>query len=436
MQQVFAITYQQKLSVDSDQSAWSETHEISVALSSRVITTGWLRRFAGGRANDLVILLALALHAKPLRGAELANLVVLGQATPADEGKLYTYISDKGLADELDMSRKTIAACTKRLREDGLIQACTVDMRDNQGRFVPTRLYLITADVSKQIHRTQSLSTSEAPNGAGLVDHRGQNLLTAEGQNGATLGVHRGQNLRTDSPTVGKFYAPPGQNLPTNINTEVEEEEAHRPFAPEQAFRAHWEAHFGRPHPGWTEKEKTAIAALNEVWERGEHTQAHYAAALAEAFRLPTGCRHITLFRTILNNQARIQPSTGQPETRTEPELIIPPHLAKSAQLLAAEGLTPAKLLCLAELAETYGVAWLEEALKEGLGVAGAMMPYAARVLARWQRDGGPAQDVPAQKTPAPAAAKPSAKRQNAPVRRGAISDRAQKLAEGELWPR
>src|SRR5512145_1465221 len=114
-QRILQFEYQQSLVQESDRPGWSEEISVSVRILSEALTSGWYRERFGSRGNDFVILLAIAMHARPLKGDDLELLVRLGMATPQDEDRLYARVSDVALADELGMSRMTIARATERL---------------------------------------------------------------------------------------------------------------------------------------------------------------------------------------------------------------------------------------------------------------------------------------------------------------------------------
>ena len=89
--QVIHFEFQQSLSWESDSPRWSESLQASVHLTDAALSSGWLRQHFSGRrggANDFLVLMAIVMHARPLRGADLDYLVGLGMATHQDEGRL------------------------------------------------------------------------------------------------------------------------------------------------------------------------------------------------------------------------------------------------------------------------------------------------------------------------------------------------------------
>ena len=154
-QRVLQFEYQQSLVQNSDRASWSENVSVSVRLLSEAITSGWYRTQFAGRGNDFVILLAIAMHARPLKGEDLKMLVNLHMASPEDEGRLYARVSDVALADELGMSRMTIARAAGRLVEDKSIVTIEIpdkliEFRDSHGRFNGKKVYLIAGDIQNR----------------------------------------------------------------------------------------------------------------------------------------------------------------------------------------------------------------------------------------------------------------------------------------------
>jgi hypothetical protein len=155
-QQVIQFEYQQSLAWDSDCPRWSEKLQASVHLTDAAFTSGWLREHFSSRrggANDFLVLIAIVMHARPLRGADLDYLVRLGMATPEDEGRLYARVTDLGLSDELGMHRTTIAASAERLKESNFIDIAEVpeevEYRDSKGRFAGSKVYLLSGQLQK-----------------------------------------------------------------------------------------------------------------------------------------------------------------------------------------------------------------------------------------------------------------------------------------------
>lgn len=156
-QQVIQFEYQQTLSLDSERARWSERLQASVRLTDAALTSGWLREHFSGRrggANDFLVLTAIVMHARPLRGDDLQYLVGLGLARAEDEGCLYARITDLGLADELGMHRTTIAASAERLQRAAFIEIAVIpegiDYRDSHGQFAGSKMYLLSGELQKR----------------------------------------------------------------------------------------------------------------------------------------------------------------------------------------------------------------------------------------------------------------------------------------------
>lgn len=154
--QVIHFEYQQSLSWDSESPHWSESLQASVHLTDAALSSGWLRQHFSGRrggANDFLVLVAIVMHARPLRGADLDYLERLGMASRQDEGRLYARVTDLGLSDELGMHRTTIAASAERLKQSGFIDIAEVpeevEYRDSKGRFAGSKVYLLSGELQK-----------------------------------------------------------------------------------------------------------------------------------------------------------------------------------------------------------------------------------------------------------------------------------------------
>lgn len=61
-----------------------------VSITSDAIASGWFREHFSGRfKSDFLVLIAIAMHARPLDGDDLELLVSLHMATPEDRFCLY-----------------------------------------------------------------------------------------------------------------------------------------------------------------------------------------------------------------------------------------------------------------------------------------------------------------------------------------------------------
>jgi hypothetical protein len=388
-QRVLQFEYQQSLVQDSECAGWSETVSVSVRLLSAAITSGWYRLRFASRGNDFVILLAIAMHARPLRGEDLQMLVNLHMATHDDEGRLYARVSDAALADELGMSRATIARAARRLLQQKSIHivdipATLIAFRDSHGRFNGNKIYLIAGDIQsrfleKNIEKVDRV-TKSSPVKAGLV--------TKQHQPDADWRING------------------------NDSEEVEEEAA----LFQQVF-----AYYARRkgvhdyHP--TIKEQVALEKLIQDGFSLEQI----IAGIEVAFIRPSHPRYFTHCAVISRDLVRFQqetrtgdarqPESPQPEalSRTSQPESTPielnePRLAHalevyrstgrviSADLLARFRLMAEKCDQAAQAAGTSGGEWLAEALTCALGVArpSSLLSYADAVLNDWLDHGHP----------------------------------------------
>jgi hypothetical protein len=149
MTQVMAIRHQQTLDL-SDTGQLREGRDVEVTLRYAALSGGWLARFSGSREgrSALPVLLALALHARPLAGEDFEKLKRLGLATDKDAGRLYCRITDVGLADELDLHRTTIPKVMDWLVAQRLVRIVSLppEFSDSRGQFNGVRAYLLVAD--------------------------------------------------------------------------------------------------------------------------------------------------------------------------------------------------------------------------------------------------------------------------------------------------
>jgi len=162
-QPAFVITYQQTIGVESNSPEWSEAKEISVKITSSALTSGWLKQFAT-HPIDLLILHTIGLHVRPLDDDDIRRLQPYGLVTLADKGRLFTYITDVGIADELGIHRTTVSDSAKRLQQAGNLiiremSAAEKKAQAAQGRFAGSRIYIlsgkcqITKDIQPKNHR-------------------------------------------------------------------------------------------------------------------------------------------------------------------------------------------------------------------------------------------------------------------------------------------
>ena len=149
MTQVLTIRHQQTLGL-RDSGHLHAGRDVEVSLRYAALTSGWLARFSGSREgrSALPVLLALALHARPLAGEDFEKLKGLGLVTEEDEGRLYCRVTDVGLADELGLHRTTIPKVMAWLVAERLLHTLPLpaEFSDSRGQFSGARAYLLVAD--------------------------------------------------------------------------------------------------------------------------------------------------------------------------------------------------------------------------------------------------------------------------------------------------
>lgn len=447
-QRVIQFEYQQSLAHESDKNGWSDDLTISVRILSEAITSSWYRDKFSSRGNDFVILIAIAMHSRPLKGEDLELFVRLGMATPADEGRLYARVSDIGLAAELGMSRDTIARATARLAEEQSISILTIpeeviSFRDSHGQFSGSKVYVLAGDLQNRfLDKTIQDSDRAANYGAAKSStvnenqaHRAAKSRTVEGKNQP----HRAANSST--------YA---ANLGTNIDDEEEEEEERtarifRYFASKKGLAGEYTP---------TQKEKAALEkllgdgfseegilkAIDAAFEESRPNYFTLCAIIARRVRAANPETRQPEPRTNPETRipaARTQPEAEQPEPRTNPEsrraktrsqpvsepLIIEPALARATEVYKSpeRDLTADTLARFRQMAArcdqkaresgSSGAEWLADALSAGLGVAqpASLLNYASRVLEDWIQNG---RNGPVEKK----SASPSKRRSDAPA--------------------
>jgi hypothetical protein len=149
---ILQIEYKQTLAINGKR--MSENVEVVCKIYYEMLSTGWLHTHLSNprsRGTDFMTLIALALHARPLRGTDLNLLVSLGAAKPEDEGRLYARVTDLGLSIEMGLRRQTVAASVARLAEYGLVDIYDLppDFRDGKGHFAGTKAYLLSGELER-----------------------------------------------------------------------------------------------------------------------------------------------------------------------------------------------------------------------------------------------------------------------------------------------
>jgi len=406
-QRVIQFEYQQYLVQDSDRPGWSEEVQVSVRLLSEALTSGWYRDLFANRGNDFVILLGIVMHARPLRGVDLALLVRLGMAQRQDEGRLYARVSDVALSYELGMNRMTIAHATERLAQQGSITILEVPddltaFRDSYGQFNGSKVYLLAGDLQNRIFEKETQPSSRAIK------------YSTVNSNGAI-------GYSTDPSHRANPYSSPAKTFSTNKDEEELEEVVNVNAAPNLArlALAYFAQSRGIAHFQPSVKEQHAALKLAQDGFSLEQIQ----AGIDLAFERTPPPRHFTHCAAVARDLARLetgqpearspvtrrlpaeagQPETGQPETRQEePEISLPAELGRAVQIFSSTGRDLSddvrlRLLLMAEScalaaqkAGSSGGAWLADALTLALGRARPenLLGYADKVLGGWVLNG------------------------------------------------
>ena len=434
-QRVLQFEYQQSLVQDSDRPGWSEDITVSVRLLSDALTSGWYRERFGGKGNDFVILIAIAMHARPLKGEDLALLVRLGMATPEDDGRLYARVTDLALADELGMSAKTIMRATERLMEEHAIKIVDIPdinvfFRDSHGRFNGSKVYLLAGDLQSRFLEKRVEQNDRWTKSPTVENHRRTKSPSVE--------LHR----ETKSPARWT-------NVPTNIVDDEDEEEGTAALV-ERVFAYFAEGKGGSDyHP--TVKEQVALKKLLA----DGFTFEQIIAGIDAAFARPSRPKHFTHCAAIARDLARLQQESRTPETRIQPEPrepealeatlkapdqqpaeppaapveVIETQLARAIEvyrsagreitgdLLARFRLMASRCDQAARAAGATGGDWLADALTSALGVArpNNLLNYADAVLSDWIANGRSEKHIkPATKPKTPRRETPAAGREPA----------------------
>jgi hypothetical protein len=387
-QRVLQFEYQQSLVQESERSGWSERFSVSVRILSEAITSGWYRQQFAHRGNDFIILLAIAMHARPLKGDDLKMLVNLHMATPEDEGRLYARVSDVALAEELGISRMTVARSAQRLaKEKSLnmveIPEMQIAYRDSHGRFNGKRVYLLAGDIQSKFLEKNVERLNHAVKRS-MVD-----------------GFH------VTKRCMG------GSKLNMNKNNEEEDEEVFVPFF-QEIF-----PYFARKkgdleyHP--TIKEQIALEKL----VRDGFCLEQIIAGIDIAFIRPSRPRYFTHCAAIARDLVRLQQEIRKPDANQvktgKPEAlgdtgqqqgaqgeVIEAELAEAIEVYRSSGreisddlMTRFRMIVkrcdqAARSANSSGGEWLAAALTLALGVARPryLLNYADAVISDWISNG------------------------------------------------
>ncbi len=399
-QRVIQFEYLQSLVQDSEQPGWSEDVSVSVRLLSEALTSGWYRVRFGNRGNDFVILLAIVMHARPLRGVNLDLLVRLRMAKRSDEGRLYARVSDMALAGELGMNRMTIARSTERLAEQGSIAILEVPedltaFRDSYGQFNGSKVYLLAGDLQNHFFEKDIQPI-----------HRAIKSSTVE--------TDRATSYSTAAPDRATLYSSPARTSRTNREDEESEEGVYdgaaidRPTLVRLALAYFAERKGVRDYQPSAKEQRAAERLAQDGFSLEQ-----IRVGIDLAFDRTPPPRHFThcaaIVRDLARSQpeprlpdARTQPEPGAAEARTETEVSLPPELARAVRIYTNAGreLSDDVLLRLILMAESCeraaraanasGADWLADALTLALGKAKPenLLGYADKVLGGWVLNG------------------------------------------------
>lgn len=378
LERVLQFEYQQCLLQDSSRPGWSEEVSVSVRLLSQAITTGWYRERFASHGNDFIILLAIAMHARPLQGEDLKMLMNLEMATLADKGRLYARVSDMALADELGMSRMTISRATKRLAAEKSISIIGIPdqvtaFRDTHGHFNGTKVYLIAGEIHSQ-----------------LIDKSVKGGSRATKSNTVEETAVRHGATKTYSPALDACI---------NIIDDEDDEEG-TPNLKQRVL-----AYFARRKGAWeyhpTQKEQSALEKLIS----DGFTYAQIVSGIEAAFSRPSRPKYFTHCAAITRDLVRFKQESRTPEALENPdhpiaatEEIIETDLARAVEVYRCSGreITPdllARFRLMAHRCDqaaraigATGGSWLADALTCALGVAqpANLINYADAVLSDW----------------------------------------------------
>jgi hypothetical protein len=382
LQRVLQFEYQQCLVQDSNRPGWSEDVTVSVRLLSQAISTGWYRTCFASRGNDLIILLAITMHARPLHGDDLKMLINLHMATSDDEGRLYARVSDVAMADELGMSRMTIARATRRLAAQKSISIVEIPeqvivFRDSHGRFNGSKVYLIAGEIQNQFI-DKSIDRASRVTKCSMVEP-----------------------VPVCQPATK--YSSPVPDVDINVLDDEEDEEG-TPGLNERVL-AYFAKRKGEPNYHPTHKEQLALEKL--IGDGFTFTQ--IVTGIEAAFSRPSRPNYFTHCAAITRDLVHLQQESRTPEALEDHvypsavlEEVIEAGLAHAIEVYRSSGreitpdlLTRFRLMATrcdqaARVVGANGGSWLADALTCAIGVAqpGNLINYADAVLNDWIANG------------------------------------------------
>jgi hypothetical protein len=219
---VFKIVHEQSLIVDEHDQIVEVRPWTHIELGYEAIQRGWLKKF-GPNWLDLGVLLAIGLHARPLRGDDFELLKDLGLAQPQDKDRLYARITDVGLAAVLGCNRHTVSGAAARLAEHQLLRTMQLpkNFRDSRGLFAGTEAFLLSGQTLVQSTRPSDLAGKS-------IEIRGGLAATVKNNGGslaATVGLHRGSPAAIKViPTSITLTSVSGADAPSSNFSELDSE--------------------------------------------------------------------------------------------------------------------------------------------------------------------------------------------------------------------
>ena len=376
--QVVRFEYQQSLSFTAGAS-WSEQVAVSVRILSEAFSSGWYRETFGKDAKSFIVLMAIVMHARPLRGEDLELLIRLGMATREDEGRLYARVTDLGLADELGIHRVTISQCAEKLAGKGAIRIAAIpegyEFRDSRGQYAGSKVYIVSGSLDSILqkgiaHRVEKTDTVEPPESSHGVE-------------------------KTDTDRVRK----PDINIDSDSDSDEEDVNGVTAALPPAL------AYFAerRDTPGYcpTEKENQALQSLlMDGFDLETEIFPGIDRAIEKA-KSPIGSFNYCA-QVIRQMRKEAQAEQEKREQREPAPVVIPPNLAEAAQILTEvvdkpDRATLARLTAMTNQCEAAAAAedstggkWVADAITEAFGRANPqyVLSYAGKILQSWVAQG------------------------------------------------
>ena len=270
---VFEVRHTQSLS-SHGAGPLTESRQLEVVFTKEAITSGFLARLQKRDAGSaLSVLMTLVLHTRPLLGEELALLQQHGLATPDDQGRLFCWLTRKGIAEALDTKWDVVERAMKWLIAQALIREVPMPAAF-VARFVRTKLrgqlhsevlYILNVD---GMMRTQWAATDDAPS----VPSQG-------GQSDASVpfeGVHSPASIPPEgihSATSVPLHGRQSLNHDTSSDNDGPAREKMQALEVETAIANAWHAALGTELPldhvatlaAWVHSGQTNLAVLQAL---------------------------------------------------------------------------------------------------------------------------------------------------------------------------